>query len=131
MTRSRDFILPDCSVARVRRRFRKLLAHGARLKPAGSAKHDPDILLRNYMPRCAVELFDATYYLSDYLHDESLAFFVGFLSQGEQSGKPVRAIYPRIFYKDSSLIWRAGSHYIHDPGGYWVGKGDVPSVLGG
>jgi len=116
---------PDCETARVRRRFRKLLKAGATLRASGEAKRDPEVLLRKYMPRCAVPLFEATYFLTEYLYDDSLGFFVGFLVFGERVEGQVSAIYPRIFYKDSSLMWRAGSHIIRDPDGYWVGKGDV------
>ncbi len=115
----------DSQTARVRRQFRKLLKDGATVRAVGGSKDDPDSLVRDYMPRCAVRLFDATYYLSRYLYDDALGFFVGFLVFGEGSDKPVRDIYPRIFYKDSSLMWRAASHYVDAPDEYWVGKGDV------
>lgn len=112
--------------ARVRKHFRALLEAGARLRPAGAAVRNPDVLLTpRYLPRFEVRLFDATFFLTDLLYDEALGFFVGYVVLGERSGAPVRTIYPRIFYKDSSLLWRVASHFVHDMQEYWIGKGDV------
>lgn len=110
----------------ITRRFRTLLDSGAVLRPAGTARHDPDVLLRgHYLPRYAVELFDATYYLSGLLYDDGLQFFVGHVVLGERRTRPVRSVYPRLFYKDSSLMWRVATHFVHDSEEYWIGKGDV------
>ena len=47
--------------AKVADRFRQHVEAGARLKPAGTARHDPEVLLsRRYLPRHTVQLFDAT-----------------------------------------------------------------------
>lgn len=119
----------DLTRTQVARRFRALLEAGARLKPAGRAKDDPEVLLsRRYTPRHTVELFDTTYFLADYLYDDALGFFLGYVVQGLAAGKRVRSIHPRIFYKDSSLMWRVASHYIHDEYEYWIGKGDTREV---
>ena len=75
-----------------------------------------------------MDLFHVTYYLSGYLYDEALGFFVGFLVLQDPAGRPPREIYPRIFYKDSSLMWRVASHYVHDADEYWIGKGDVRHI---
>ena len=112
--------------ARVRERFRALLRAGATLRPAGEARRDPGVLLEPpYLARYEVRLFDATVFLTDYLYDEGLRFLVGYVALGERSGAPIRALHPRIFYKDSSLIWRVASHFVHDADEYWIGKGDV------
>jgi hypothetical protein len=37
-------------------------------------------------------------------------------------------MYARIFYKDSSLVWRCASHYINTPEQQWIGKGAVKWV---
>src|SRR4029450_7526919 len=43
-----------------------------------------------------------------------------------------RSIYPRIVFKDSSLVWRCATHWIHSEREYWVGKGDLkPAVVDG
>jgi hypothetical protein len=73
-----------------------------------------------------MRLFDATYLLSDYLYDEALGFLVAFVILGERD---VRRVHPRIFYKDSSLVWRVASHFVHDHEEYWIGKGDVRCEL--
>ena len=39
-----------------------------------------------------------------------------------------RGVHPRIFYKDSSLMWRVASHFVHDEHEFWLGKGDVRIV---
>jgi hypothetical protein len=112
--------------SQVARRFRALLTAGAELRPAGVARHDPEILLsRRYLPRHAVRLFDATYLLNDFRYDVALGFFVGYVVLGEHNGRRVDQLYPRIFYKDSSLMWRVASHFVHDHEEYWIGKGDV------
>ena len=60
--------------------FRALIDDGARLLPAGEAKHDPVVLLeRRYLPRHAVALFDAVYYLTDFKLEDGLNFFVAFV----------------------------------------------------
>ncbi len=106
--------------AQVRRRFRALVDGGAELRPAGEARHDPEILLEpRYLPRHELRLFDATLFLTDLLFDDAIAFFVGYVVLDE------RRVYPRIFYKDSSLLWRVASHFLHDEAEYWIGKGDV------
>jgi len=115
--------VPDVEAVRTRRRFRRLLEDGWQVHPAGRAKRDPDRLLERYPPRFFVELFDTQLFLSRYRYDEALGFFVGYVVQPPVGGH--RRIYPRIFYKDSSLLWRVGSHFVHDEHEYWVGKGDV------
>jgi hypothetical protein len=113
--------------ARAARRLRALLDAGARLAPAGRAREDPSVLLAApYLPRHEVRLFDATFLLSDYLHDEALGFLVAYVILGERRGDGrVARVQPRIFYKDSSLVWRVASHFVHDADEYWIGKGDV------
>lgn len=115
--------LPPASVAR---RFRAELANGAKLTPAGLAKDDPDVFLsRRYLPRYELELFDARYFLTDMRFDDALGFLVGYVQLGAAGTRRARSIYPRIFYKDSSLVWRVGSHFVHDEDEYWIGKGDL------
>jgi len=107
--------------------FRWLLANGTRLLPAGDARDAPDLLLgRKYVPRHAVSLFDVTYYLTDFRFEEGLNFFVGYVALSSGNGARPPALYPRIFYKDSALVWRVASHISRDDG--WIGKGDVRVV---
>jgi hypothetical protein len=113
------------SPARVARRLRELLERGARLRPAGTARRRPTVLLGDHAPRHLVRFFDTSFYLTDYRHDEAVGFLVGYLVQGEGGRRPVRSIWPRIFYKDSSLVWRVASHFVHDEHAFWIGKGDV------
>lgn len=116
-------VVPErATPAQTVRAFRRLLDEGARLAPAGSARRDPEVLLgRRYLPRTEIRLFDARYFLTDYRFNEALGFFVGYVALGQHP----KRIYPRIFYKDSSLVWRVASHFVHDHREYWIGKGDV------
>jgi hypothetical protein len=116
----------DRTPAQVRARFRALLADGARLRPVGEARHDPDTLLHgHYLPRHELQLFDATLFLTGLMYNEALGFCIGYVVLGERSRARALTIHPRLFYKDSSLMWRAASHFIHDTEEYWIGKGDV------
>ena len=40
-----------------------------------------------------------------------------------------RRIYPHLFSKDYSLVWRSPSHFIRSENENWMGKGDVRWVL--
>jgi hypothetical protein len=119
----------------VRAEFTRLLAAGARIRPAGTAKDDPMQLLRGrYAPTSLIELFDTRFFLSDYFQTPQLRYFIAYVVQPEPgssggstagvNGK-VRSIYPRIVYKDGSLIWRAASHMVSSDDDFWIGKGDI------
>ncbi|MEZ6021618.1 MAG: hypothetical protein R3F17_16465 [Planctomycetota bacterium] len=71
-----------------------------------------------------IRLFDAHYWVGDMRFDPYLNFMVTWVGI-EGSGGRIRAIYPRIFYKDSSLVWRVASHFISTDDEHWIGKGDV------
>ncbi len=102
-----------------------LLEAGAKISPAGKAKRRPGMLFdAGYVPRHRVDLFDTTYYLSNLRVDRNFRFFVAYV---RLASKP-RVLYPRIFYKDSSLIWRSPSHYIRSATENWIGKGDLKPV---
>jgi hypothetical protein len=110
--------------AEVARRFRHLLAEGARLRPAGKARRQPAALLApRYLPRYEIRLFDARFFLADYRFDDAVGFFVGYVVLPGST-----AIWPRIFYKDSSLLWRVASHFVRDGDEVWLGKGDTRTV---
>jgi hypothetical protein len=116
----------------VGRAFRELLECGVELRPVGTARRDPARLLRlGYVPRYEIRLFDTTYYLTDLRHDPSyegkLRFFVGYVLPTADS----RWIYPRIFSKDYSLVWRSPTHFIRSENENWMGKGDVRGVVEG
>lgn len=116
----------DASPRQIASEFRERLGRGARLAPAGDARHDPSCLLRRgYGPRFKIELFDATYYLSNARQNEDIRFYVAYVGLG---AKP-RVFYPRIFYKDISLIWRSGSHYASSDEQNWIGKGDLKTFI--
>src|SRR6185436_8161848 len=89
---------------RVEREFLARLGSGAQLDCDGSLRARPARLLAlGYRPRCRIDLFDTTYYLSAMRQNEDLRFSVGYVAQGAR-------INARLFYKDVSLIWRAASH---------------------
>ena len=109
----------------VARGLRSLLDRGARLRPAGEARANPSHFLPRYLPRHQLELFDVTYFLTDLRHDDNIRFLVGYVALRELPGRRIRRIHPRIFYKDSSLLWRVATHFICEGGENWIGKGDV------
>ena len=110
--------------AEVARRFRRRLEEGARLLPAGKARVRPGVLLTpRYLPRHEIRLFDARYFLADYRFDDAVGFFVGYVVLGGST-----AIWPRVFYKDSSLLWRVASHFVRDGAEVWIGKGDTRTL---
>jgi hypothetical protein len=116
----------DLPPAHVAREFRRLLDEGARIRAVGAAREDPASLLSlGYTPRHKLELFGATFYLTQLREDENFRFMVAYV---RLPGRP-REIHPRIFYKDSSLIWRSPSHYIRSEEENWIGKGDLKTVV--
>ncbi len=114
----------DLSPAQVGREMRRLIDDGVAVRCVGSARRDPiQLFQRGYTPRHKVELFDTRFYFTNALQNPELLFVVVYVVQaGRSGGRP--AIYPRIFYKDLSLVWRTASHYSNSDG-LWVGKGDV------
>jgi hypothetical protein len=107
------------SPATVAREFRRRLADGLELRPAGSARRRPLSLLRDgYVPRFRLQLFGTTFYLAGVRQNEFVRFFVAYVVQGDVA-------WPRIFYKDVSLVWRSASHVAWLQGALWIGKGDV------
>ncbi len=94
-----------------------------KLAPAGTASTQPGLLLKGRRaPRFRITFLNATYYLSHFAHDD-LNFFIAFVCL---EGK--RKIWPRIFYKDSSLVWRVASHVVRTSDENWIGKGEVKWV---
>jgi hypothetical protein len=102
-----------------------IVAAGARVRPAGTAKKDPMVLLRGrYAPTSLIELFGTRFFLSDYFQTPQLRFFVAYVVQPDADGR-VRSVFPRIIYKDGSLIWRTASHMVSSDEEFWIGKGDL------
>jgi hypothetical protein len=111
------------------RDFRKLIAAGAEIRCAGEARDDPESLLaEGYAPRYALELFDSGFYLSGVRQNEHIRFFVAWVVQ-DHPRRRGKAVYPRIFYKDVSLIWRSASHYVSSEDEHWIGKGEMTSEV--
>ena len=116
---------------RVEREFTARLASGAQLTCDGSLRARPAKLLAlGYRPRCRIDLFDTTYYLSAMRQNEDLRFSVGYVALTPRSGERAQ-ISARVFYKDVSLIWRAASHFARSERENWIGKGDVRLIRDG
>ncbi len=62
-------VRPESDVRRIAREFRGVLERGVRILPAGTAREDPAKLLPIYLPKHAIRIFDATYYLTDLRED--------------------------------------------------------------
>ena len=115
----------------VRREFRRLCGDGARLRPAGEARSDPRRLLAlGYTPRYKLELFGVRYYLADVRQNRDIRFLVAYVVPPADSPGG-EAAYPRLFYKDGSLLWRSASHFARSEQENWIGKGDVRIVKEG
>lgn len=124
-----DAELDERSRRQVARDFKARLASSYQLKIAGSAKkRSAGFLPKRYPAQLHLTAFGVHYWLSPIRRDNGFRFFVAYvLLPG--SGKAGRTIYPRIFYKDSSLIWRSATHYIRSEHEHWVGKGDLKPVI--
>lgn len=120
----------DLSPAQVAREFRALLDGGARLRFSGKAQPPARLFALGHTPKHKIELFDTTFYLANVRQNPELRFMVAYIVQrSRSSGRP--EIFPRIFYKDLSLVWRSASHFTNEDG-LWVGKGDTyPGWLDG
>ncbi len=89
---------------------------------AGRAKSDPQSLFRlGYTPKHKIELFNTRFYLANVRQIPELRFLVGYVVQENRSHGRTE-IFPRIFYKDLSLVWRSASHFSNGDG-LWIGKG--------
>ncbi|MEM7203507.1 MAG: hypothetical protein AAF628_24800 [Planctomycetota bacterium] len=104
-------------------RFRALMDDGVPIRCAGAGREDPRALAARYVPRSRLSLFDHDYYLGDYRYDDLLNFMVAWVAPTRR-GRPT-ALFPRAFYKDSSLVWRVATHLVDTADEAWVGKGDV------
>jgi hypothetical protein len=131
-TRIAKGVLPEAvAPRRVEREFRELLESGVRIRAAGTARKRPaSLLTRSYLPRYRLRLFDTTYYLTDLRHDWNyegkLRFFFAWVLPRSDS----REIYPHVFSKDYSLVWRSPSHFIRSESENWMGKGEVRTARG-
>lgn len=120
--------LSDIDGRGVARSFRALLDAGATLVAGGKALERPGSLVRgSRVPRFEIDAapFGMRIFLTTVHQNPDLRFLVGYVVPG---GNGRRRIYARIFYKDTSLIWRAASHIVSAGGEFWIGKGDVHDV---
>ncbi len=107
--------------AQVAREFRKLLDDGRTLRVAGSLRKRPRTLLaRGYTPKHKIQLFETTYYLTNVRRGDDLTFLVAYVMPTSRSD-----VHARLFYKDTSLVWRSPSHHISSKNDNWIGKGDL------
>jgi hypothetical protein len=115
----------DLTPRKVAHVFRQLVDSGSKILPAGEAKDDPAALLSaGYTPKYELSLFETRFFLTNVRQNPALRFFVAYVVQRHRrTGRT--EIFPRIFYKDLSLVWRAASHVIATDGDFWIGKGDV------
>ena len=94
----------ELSPGQVAREFRNLLEEGARLKVVGSAREDPTSLLSlGYTPRYKLELFGATFYLTNLREDDNFRFFVAYVllpgrpaSEGHPPAHLLQGLVPRL-----------------------------------
>ncbi|NNF66521.1 MAG: hypothetical protein HKM98_03325 [Gammaproteobacteria bacterium] len=125
-------IIPSVSVTsltprEVSRRFAGLLNDGATLTVDGQGRKNPTALpKRGYTPKYEVDLFQCRYFLCNKRDADGLKVLPAFVMPNRNKDR--KRIYARVFYKDSSLVWRSASHYINTPEEQWIGKGAVKRV---
>lgn len=113
----------------VARKLAEIVKAGAVLRAAGAKTRGPSPLMKGrYAPTSLIELFGTSFFLSDYFQTPQLRFFVAYVVQPSADGK-VDSVYPRIIYKDGSLIWRTASHMVSSDDDFWIGKGDIRSEI--
>ncbi len=106
--------------------FRRLLDSGYRLRVDGEGRSDPLALLgRGYTPKYSLELFGTRYFVANQRIGHELRVMPAFVLPAADAPGPAKTIHARVFYKDSSLVWRVASHYINTPHEQWIGKGAV------
>jgi len=108
--------------------FRELLSCGTKLVAGGRIVERPSGLARgSFAPQfeIAADPFGLRIFLSAVHQNPDLRFMVAYVLKLEEA-KP--RIYARIFYKDTSLIWRCASHIVKTRDELWIGKGDVTTL---
>lgn len=114
----------------LKKRLLQTLKSGYDLRPAGKARLRRDGFLPDrYPPLFALEVCGLTIYLSGLREYEGFTFFVAYVQMPRGSGRGSQQIFPRIFYKDVSLIWRSATHYVNTDNEHWIGKGDIKPVI--
>jgi len=81
-----------------------------------------------YTPKHTFALFDTRFFVTRPRQNPAVRFFVAYVAQPDPAGGRMR-ISARIFYKDLSLVWRCASHMVANDGDFWIGKGDVRTVV--
>jgi len=106
-----------------------MIDSGYRLRADGQAKADSVKLLQiGYTPKYEIELFGTRFFLCNKRDALGLKVMPAYVLPARQWRKGKAAICARVFYKDSSLVWRSASHYIDTPEERWLGKGAVRLV---
>lgn len=106
--------------------FHGLLDAGHRLRADGQAKSNPEKLLQSgYTPKYRIDLFGASFFLCNQRDAEGLKVMPAYVVPAASGRTGKTAIHARVFYKDSSLVWRSASHYINTADAHWIGKGAV------
>jgi cytochrome c5 len=118
--------LAERTPRQVERELRALIAGGLPLRPAGAGRLDPDAFRHRYPARHELALFGARFFLAALREDLNFRFFVTYVCVPGGRG-----VFPRLFYKDSSLVWRCATHYIDSETDNWIGKGDLKWVEDG
>ena len=121
-----NVVAEDKTPRQVGEQFRRLLDSGYRLRADGQAKSDPANLLRiGYTPKYEIELFGTRFFLCNQRDAEGLKIMPAYVLPATSLRREKSTIHARVFYKDSSLVWRSASHYINTPEVGWIGKGAV------
>ncbi len=121
-----NVVASDRTPRQVGNDFRRLLESGWQLRADGQARTEPARLLRSgYTPKYEIELFGARFFLCNKRTAENLKVLPAYVVPAPQQRGGKAGIYARVFYKDSSLVWRSASHYVNTHDEHWIGKGTL------
>lgn len=116
----------DLTSRQVNDELKSLVQTGA-LSIAGLGSRTPEVFFRGKLAaKHKIDLFETRFYFSNVIQIPELRFFVCYVVQPGQRQR--WQIYPRIIYKDLSLVWRSASHFTQVADQIWIGKGDVIEV---
>lgn len=118
----------ELSSRKVNEELQAIVQDGGKLIASGLAKNSPDVFKNHpFKARHKIELFDSRFYFTNVFQIPELRFFVCYVAQKARNQQ--WQVFPRIVYKDLSLVWRSASHFSNVDDQIWVGKGDVMEVV--
>ena len=118
----------DLPSRKVHEELQGIVRAGGKILASGTAKNSLEVFQNSRLKaKHKIELFDTQFYFTNVFQIPELRFFVCYVVQRTKNQK--WQIWPRIVYKDLSLVWRSASHFSNVDDQIWIGKGDVFEVV--